>query len=1347
MATVHISRHATRLSDEADHETRLLSDWRSLDAYVLLGDPGAGKSCAFEDESGATAGLLLKARDVVDGIAQSAQGRTVFIDGLDEVRAGAADGRVPIGRIRKWLFDQGCPRFRLSCREADWLGSGDRRSFEDVAPQRKVAELHLEPLRDEEIAAVVAGWAGKVPDPDAFVAAAVRNGLKELLRNPLLLRLAIEAASGDEQPRTRAGLYDAACRQLARETNEEHLAATPLSLAVVERLLDDAGLLCALMLLSGSRGIANPGTTATPGAVPLADLPLKFKLDSASSALKTKVFAAEGGMLVPRHRTIAEFLAARALARRIDAGLPVGRVLALMQGADGFPVESLRGLWGWLATTYAPSRSRLIDIDPVGVVLNGDVGSLVPQDRIQVLLALREAAERDPWLRGAAWVSHPFGPLATADMAPIYENLLRDPRRGRGHLAFIDCALDALRHGEPMPALGPALASWVEDGEVTSDLRIAAYEAWKRSAGFQVATAMRWLRSVQAGSLVDKDDELCGSLLEDLYPEPLPPTAVFEHWHAPKQRSLLGTYHMFWAERLWAQTPPSGFATLAEDWLRREAPERRDPSDDDAPEIASRLLAMTLRHAGDSASEQTLYEWLGLGLDKYGSSRLHRDADAIRAWLSQRPQRMKAVVAIGFARARQGDGDRRRQFWQAEARLHGAKRPRDWMFWLLDQAASAEAPDLAEYCFFPAARAAIEPVADFDNPTMTDVEAWVERNRARWPQAVRWLGDAWSTPIDDWKGEQAQRHRQAQALEQQKAEARRRDLQAHLPTLLDGSAPAGLLYQLALAHDHGFSDLRGNTPLERVAKYLVVDEPLARAVIDALPKVLLRDDLPSVDAVIALEAQGKHYYLQSPALLAARLASEREPAAPLGWPRGLAERLVAYSLSDIGNLPAWYRTLVEHRPDWLAPILVRCTRPKLRRKGQQVLNGLWPLAREEDHAALARLALPELLHSFPQRASEPARSTLNRDLLPGLALLARDRAATLVREKLSQSAMDPGQRICWLVADLPYRPEAAEDLAEWVGRNERRAVLLGAALHEQGTLTRVTQRLEPKALRHLAEVLAPITQPERTLHDRVGTVTPADHRRDTVEEIFAKLSSDPTAEARQALLEAARAPGLGGWEVTIQYYLRAQAAAAREANFRVPTAAEVALVLANSAPAGPADLRALVAQHLDDLQAQWRGRDTFALKIFWDGATGKPKSENDCRDLLLDRLRERLRPLDIVVDREQSAARDKRSDMCAQFMRDGRRVALPIEVKKEDHAALWTAWRDQLQRLYTVEPDCGGFGLYLVLWFGQGTARHPEGLKPRGREELQHALEARIPQDDRHRLAVKVLDLAWPAED
>ena len=565
---LRVPRRAASQGDGGSPETRLLADWRGLDAYVLLGDPGAGKSCSFAAEASACDGLLIAARDIVDGVATAPVGdKIVFIDGLDEVRAGVADSKTPFGAIRAWLYQQGSPRFRLSCREADWLGDSDRSALARVAPGQRVEVLHLEPLQQEDQLAVLRSRPKEVSDPEAFWQKAEHFRLTALFGNPLLLDLTIKAVTqaGEQWPATRQGIYDAACRQLAAEASTEHLALNPTAPGDIDHLLDDAGLLCAVLLLSNKRAWAL-GSGGPRDTVDLASLPEALPLRNARTALASKVFTTVGGQCTPRHRSIAEFLAAKALAKRLESGLPLGRLLALMQGFDGRPVEPLRGLFAWLVVHHLPDRARLIQLDPLGVVLNGDVAALGKTERLAVLVALGEAARQDRWFRRDAWVSHPFGPLATADMEPTYEELLCAPARDDAHQAFMDCVLDALQHGEPMPTLGPALAVWVEDASVWFGNRLAAYAAWKHNvdAAFQPALQKAWLAQLQAGNLADSDDRLIGALLTDLYPIQLGPREVLAFLRPHRRSHVTAHYSTFWRLALLHQSRQQDFAELAD---------------------------------------------------------------------------------------------------------------------------------------------------------------------------------------------------------------------------------------------------------------------------------------------------------------------------------------------------------------------------------------------------------------------------------------------------------------------------------------------------------------------------------------------------------------------------------------------------------------------------------------------------------------------------------------------------------------------------------------------------------------------------------------------------------------
>jgi hypothetical protein len=476
------------------------------------------------------------------------------------------------------------------------------------------------------------------------------------------------------------------------------------------------------------------------------------------------------------------------------------------------------------------------------------------------------------------------------------------------------------------------------------------------------------------------------------------------------------------------------------------------------------------------------------------------------------------------------------------------------------------------------------------------------------------------------------------------------------------------------------------------------------------------------------------------------LAYEREPRVVDTWPESLLATLVACWLTEgTGEMPAWYKRAVESRPAVVAPLLVRHALPRLRRKGQMFVTGLWALSHEAGHAVLARLVLPPLIEGFPQRASEAARRELNGSLLAALHLLDDDTASLLVRRKLDHPSIDTSQRICWLVADLPYRADAAQRLVEAVGKSERRTVVLGLALHEQGSLNRALKRVEAVTLSRLIELLAPITQPERPLG--AHGVAPAHERGDTVRALISLLAGDPQPAATSQIKRLINLARLGPWREHLRYSMLSQQGVAREAHYVHPTPQAAALTLANRAPANRADLMALTLDHLREIEHHLRGADAFELRWYWRDKVGEfatPRDENECRDLLLAKLRARLAPLGVHVVPERRAADDKRADLRIEFTTAGQYLAVPIEIKKENNTNVWLAWRDQLQALYANDPAADGHGIYLVLWFNHKPRSSPEGERPTSAKDLEQRVTDRIPYSEQARLVVRAMDLSMP---
>ena len=400
--SVIVSRTCTEVSD-TDHnrknESQPLDNSRSKSAYVLLGDPGSGKTTAFQAESEVVDdACYIPARDFLTlNVDRRPEWRekTLFIDGLDEVRAGTADVRTAFDAIRGRLDALGKPRFRLSCREADWLGANDKKYLDSVAPDGTVTVLRLDPLTDEDISKILYAQPG-VNDAQEFVAKARERGVDGLLKNPQSLELLAKAVTNEGWPENRLDTFERACRQMVRELNDEHRAARrEAETPSLDQLLDAAGRLCTVQLIAGitgyTVGLGEPDSVY-PSPEECGD---DIERGVYKAALTTKLFrGVSNNRFTPVHRHIAEFLGARHLAQLIDKGLPSQRVLALITGTDGGVVTEMRGLSAWLAARCPRARMALIGRDPIGVGLYGDLHQFSHDMKCALLNALKRKGKR-----------------------------------------------------------------------------------------------------------------------------------------------------------------------------------------------------------------------------------------------------------------------------------------------------------------------------------------------------------------------------------------------------------------------------------------------------------------------------------------------------------------------------------------------------------------------------------------------------------------------------------------------------------------------------------------------------------------------------------------------------------------------------------------------------------------------------------------------------------------------------------------------------------------------------------------------------------------------------------------
>lgn len=341
---------------------------------VLLGDPGAGKSHTFRDLAAACGGRYLTARSFLILPVRNT-GEVLFIDGLDERRAGRGD-RDTVDTLAAKLIEADPAAVRISCRVADWLGKSDLVSLGPFFEGRGgMAVLVLEALTPDERGAVLTDDGMPLAEADALLREAEERGLSEFLGNPQNLLLLRRTVKSGAWPATRSDLFEMATRLMLQEENSER-TRTGGGVYTGQELRLPAGSALAARLISDIEAISLADQEGTETIPSYRTLPF-FEPGQILAALGRRVFAAGP---IPEsvdyvHRTTAEYLGAAWLAQAIRAGLPIGRVVALM-GVDGHPAPELRGLHAWLAVHLPEYAERLIDADPYGILTYGDAASL-----------------------------------------------------------------------------------------------------------------------------------------------------------------------------------------------------------------------------------------------------------------------------------------------------------------------------------------------------------------------------------------------------------------------------------------------------------------------------------------------------------------------------------------------------------------------------------------------------------------------------------------------------------------------------------------------------------------------------------------------------------------------------------------------------------------------------------------------------------------------------------------------------------------------------------------------------------------------------------------------------------
>ncbi len=1342
-------------SDNAKAGTAPLSSYANAAAYVLIAEPGAGKTTAFETEAKSQDGECVTVRKFLTYDDRPEwHNTTLFLDGLDEARAGTEDGRTPLDDIRKKLFNLGCPSFWLSCRWADWMAANDKEALKEVSPDGNVTVIRLDPLSEQNIRDILANNHG-VEDPDNFFKTARKRGVDRLLTNPQNLDMLAKSVARGQWPDSRKETFDEACRMLVREPNGEHLAANPLS-ADVNPLIKAAGRLCAAQLLSGVAGYTLPDKAEPDDDYPsFTEVCGAIEDGTARNVLGTRLFmGVSEGKLAPAHRQIAEFLAAKYVSELLNEGLPLERILALITGFDGELVPSFNIFASWLAIHNKQSRNKLSQLDPSGLIYAADQQTYSPDEKRDIVLNLRQESYWNPWCTRTLSHLPGFGGIVSLELEGVFREILTDTERGNEHQSYVMLLMQMLADGEPLPALSDVCEEIVRDPSWYQGVRCAALDvltSYHTRGCLAPETLTSMVADIEDGSLDDPNDELLGILLKALYPNVLSIAEVQKYLRAPKLVDVTGEYTRFWTSHVPKESTLEQSAKLL-DGISDQFAEYRPfmvgkvGSNTKLGQLPEQLLHQILHeirweNPKGSVAVDRLYEWLGVVSDP-GLRFSQEHADIIKFDLSRNSDTLKSLIAHGIETClRRGEDCT----GLVDRHLFGARPRRDYGRWCVEMASAAKEDEASSFYllelldYLMGGEYTYGLTVEEARADLTADEALVNKFDemvARRSHAESGT-ELWSVAVmESTEDTPEQRVWQAQ-------------IEAQESVLSTGRGQPDLLHRAAEAYLGIQGHSAEKTPRQRLGDLVGSRVDLIDLLMAGMEGTITRNDLPGCDDVVRLLNQGRINQLVLPfvAGLHSLEQSDRLSVNDLNESQTRLAVTILYVLPrkvvDADNAegtgvyrPQWFQVLLRDKPVLVSDVLRRSAALKLE-TGRQPGLELYELVNAEDHREVAKLISVCVLDHFPRAETDATLEALCWALYAALKSSNWSSLGRVIEERFERGDQGTAERSCWLAAGFFVAPERYRDDLLGLSKDENGLQWLERFMAVRRAPHEITRQLTARDVEALVDTMGAALilngMPERAYR--------------ATSDLIGMLADDLSSAATETLEALQRMANAKFWAPAITNARERQARKRREHEFRHGDIGQVVETLDNQRPANAGDLAALVFDELNTLSRKIRDGSTSDWHQHWNvdshNRPTKPKPEDACRDAILSDLRERLGRFNIDAQPEGVYADNTRSDIQVSF--GGFNV--PVEIKRSCHPDLWTAVRSQLIAKYTRDPGAKGYGIYLVLWFGNAEKCRPtkcEGWTPETAEDVRLRIVQSLDDREGRLISVCVVDVAEP---
>ena len=248
----------------------------------------------------------------------------------------------------------------------------------------------------------------------------------------------------------------------------------------------------------------------------------------------------------------------------------------------------------------------------------------------------------------------------------------------------------------------------------------------------------------------------------------------------------------------------------------------------------------------------------------------------------------------------------------------------------------------------------------------------------------------------------------------------------HEDALARGQGSPWLWHLIGRAYMGAMPEHYQDDPIERLRVRLAHDDDLLASVLAGLPRLVGRDDLPSLDEIVRLEEENAKAppFTDTVPRFAYQILAGMGEIGRLGGDAldgldadALARAVGCYYMTPYVEEPAWYRRAIRAHPEPCARALVAVHRSLIRRRKDHN-NHLFALAGDALYAEVARRGVPGLLGVFPTRCSRTQVSALHALLWAALVHASPEEFADRLRRRVAARGMDVAQRAVWLGAGL-----------------------------------------------------------------------------------------------------------------------------------------------------------------------------------------------------------------------------------------------------------------------------------------------------------------------------------------